>query len=189
MHRLWTALPRPLDPMRSIKIKLGVLAVCNSCVGGLTMVWGCGLGFRGRITLPIALLISVVITQILAHGMTAPLREMTAVARAMARGDYRRRARETSRDEVGELGRAFNRMADDLAEVDRQRRDFVANVSHELRTPIAALRAIIENVADGVTPAEPEVIEGALAQIERLGRLVTQLLPCPGSRRARSPWT
>ncbi|MEV0400570.1 ATP-binding protein [Actinoallomurus sp. NPDC050550] len=176
MHRLWTALPRPLDPMRSIKIKLGVLAVCNCCVGGLMMVWGYGLGFRGRITLPVALLISVVITQILAHGMTAPLREMTAVARAMARGDYRRRVRVTSRDEVGELGRAFNRMADDLAEVDRQRRDFVANVSHELRTPIAALRAILENVADGVTPAEPEVLEGALAQVERLGRLVTQLL-------------
>jgi signal transduction histidine kinase len=162
--------------MRSIKIKLGVLAVCNACVGGLTMVWGYGLGFRGRITLPVALLISVLITQILAHGMTSPLREMTAAARAMARGDYRRRVRVTSRDEVGELGRAFNRMAADLAEMERQRREFVANVSHELRTPITALRAVLENVADGVTPATPEVLESALAQTERLGRLVTQLL-------------
>jgi signal transduction histidine kinase len=162
--------------MRSIKIKLGVLAVCNACVGGLMMVWGYGLGFRGRITLPVALLISVMITQILAHGMTSPLREMTAAARAMARGDYGRRVRVTSRDEVGELGRAFNRMAADLAEVERQRREFVANVSHELRTPITALRAVLENVADGVTPATPEVVEGAVAQTERLGRLVTQLL-------------
>jgi signal transduction histidine kinase len=176
LQRLWTALPRPLDPMRSIKIKLGLLAVCNACVGGLMMVWGYGLGFRGRITLPVALLISVVVTQILAHGMTSPLREMTAAARAMARGDYRRRVRVTSRDEVGELGRAFNRMAADLAEVEQQRREFVANVSHELRTPITALRAVLENVADGVTPATPEVIEGALSQTERLGRLVTQLL-------------
>jgi nitrate/nitrite-specific signal transduction histidine kinase len=56
-----------------------------------------------------------VITQILAHGMTSPLREMAAAARVMARGDYRRRVRVTSRDEVGELGRAFNRMAADLA--------------------------------------------------------------------------
>lgn len=176
LRRLWSALPRPLDPMRSIKIKLGVLAVCNACIGGLLMVWGYGLGFRGRITLPVALLISVVITQILAHGMTSPLREMTAAARAMARGDHGRRVRVTSRDEVGELGRAFNRMAADLAEVERQRREFVANVSHELRTPITALRAVLENVADGVTPASPEVLEGALAQTERLGRLVTQLL-------------
>jgi signal transduction histidine kinase len=176
IRRLWAALPRPLDPMRSIKIKLGVLAVCNACIGGLLMVWGYGLGLRGRITLPVALLICVVITQILAHGMTSPLREMTAAARAMARGDYRRRVRVTSRDEVGELGRAFNRMAADLAEVERQRREFVANVSHELRTPITALRAVLENVADGVTPATPDVLDGALAQTERLGRLVTQLL-------------
>jgi signal transduction histidine kinase len=176
LHRLWTALPRPLDPMRSIKTKLGVLAVCNACVGGLLMVWGYGLGFRGRVTLPVALVISVVITQILAHGMTSPLREMTAAARAMARGDYGRRVQVTSRDEVGELGRAFNRMAADLAEVERQRREFVANVSHELRTPITALRAVLENVADGITPATPEALDGALAQTERLGRLVTQLL-------------
>jgi signal transduction histidine kinase len=176
LERLWAALPRPLDPMRSIKIKLGVLAVCNACVGGLTMVWGYGLGFRGRITLPVALLVSVVITQFLAHGMTSPLREMTAAARAMARGDYRRRIRVSSRDEVGDLGRAFNRMAADLAEVERQRREFVANVSHELRTPITALRAVLENIADGVTPVTPEVLDGALAQTERLGRLVTQLL-------------
>ncbi|WP_345459055.1 HAMP domain-containing sensor histidine kinase [Actinoallomurus oryzae] len=162
--------------MRSIKIKLGLLAVCNACVGGLMIVWGYGLGFRGRITLPVALLISVLVTQILAHGMTSPLREMTAAARAMARGDYRRRVRATSRDEVGELGRAFNRMAADLAEVEQHRREFVANVSHELRTPITALRAVLENVADGITPATSEVIEGALAQTERLGRLVTQLL-------------
>ncbi len=176
LRSLWRALPRPLDPMRSIKTKLGVLAVCNACVGGLTMVWGYGLGFRGRITLPVALLISVVITQILAHGMTSPLREMTAAARMMARGDYRRRVRVTSRDEVGELGHAFNRMAADLAEVERQRREFVANVSHELRTPITALRGVLENIADGITPVTPTVLEGALSQTERLGRLVTQLL-------------
>ena len=37
---------------------------------------------------------------------------------------------------MGELARAFNRMAEDLATVDRQRRELVANVSHELRTPL-----------------------------------------------------
>ena len=126
--------------------------------------------------MPVGVLISLVVIQLLAHGMTAPLREMTAAARQMARGDYSRRVRATSRDEVGELAHAFNRMAADLAEVDRQRREFVANVSHELRTPISALRAVLENVADGVTPATPDVLESALHQTERLGRLVTQLL-------------
>ncbi|NDU74948.1 HAMP domain-containing protein [Actinomadura sp. DSM 109109] len=175
-RRLWARLPRPLDPLRSIKVKLGVVVVVTACVAVLIVLWGYPLGFRARQTMPVGVLISLVVTQLLAHGMTAPLREMTAAARAMARGDYSRRVRATSRDEVGELAQAFNRMAADLAEVDRQRREFVANVSHELRTPISALRAVLENVADGVTPATPDVLETALDQTERLGRLVTQLL-------------
>ncbi|QKG24070.1 two-component system histidine kinase [Actinomadura verrucosospora] len=157
-------------------MKFGVVVVVTACVAVLIVLWGYPLGFRARQTMPVGVLISLVVIQLLAHGMTAPLREMTAAARAMARGDYSRRVRATSRDEVGELAQAFNRMAADLAEVDRQRREFVANVSHELRTPISALRAVLENVADGVTPATPDVLESALDQTERLGRLVTQLL-------------
>jgi signal transduction histidine kinase len=176
VHRLWARLPRPLDPLRSIKVKFGVVVVVTACVAVLIVLWGYPMGFRARQTMPVGVLISLVVIQLLAHGMTAPLREMTAAARAMARGDYSRRVRATSRDEVGELAQAFNRMAADLAEVERQRREFVANVSHELRTPISALRAVLENVADGVTPATPDVLESALDQTERLGRLVTQLL-------------
>jgi signal transduction histidine kinase len=101
---------------------------------------------------------------------------MAAAASAMARGDYDRRVRTTSRDEVGELARAFNAMAADLADVERMRRDLVANVSHELRTPIGALQALLENLADGVEPTDPAAIRTALAQTERLGRLVEQLL-------------
>jgi signal transduction histidine kinase len=56
------------------------------------------------------------------------------------------------------------------------RRELVANVSHELRTPLAALQALLENLADGVEPPDPSSLRTALAQTERLGRLVTQLL-------------
>ena len=94
----------------------------------------------------------------------------------MSRGEYERRVTATSRDEVGELGRAFNRMAADLAEVDRVRRDLVANVSHELRTPLGALRAMLENLVDGVETTEPEKLSAMLEQVERLGGLVEQLL-------------
>ena len=73
--------------------------------------------------------------------MTSPLRQMTAAARAMARGDYSRRVRATSRDEIGQLATAFNQMAADLGAADEYRRGLIANVSHELRTPITALHA------------------------------------------------
>jgi signal transduction histidine kinase len=153
-----------------------VLVAASCAVTALIVQRGTAAGYEARYTLPFAVLISLVVTQILAHGMTSPLREMTAAARAMAAGDYSRRVRATSRDEVGELARAFIRMAADLAEVDRQRREFVANVSHELRTPISALHALLENIADGVTPARPETLNTALDQTDRLGRLISQLL-------------
>jgi signal transduction histidine kinase len=112
----------------------------------------------------------------LSRGMTSPLREMAKAASEMAKGNYSRRVSTSSRDEVGELARAFNQMAAELAETDRVRRDLVANVSHELRTPITALQAVLENLVDGVSEPDPETFATMLSQVERLGRLVKQLL-------------
>jgi signal transduction histidine kinase len=67
-------------------------------------------------------------------------------------------------------------MAADLAAVDQGRRDLVANVSHELRTPVTALRAVLENLTDGVAQPDPATLRAALAQTERLGVLVSDLL-------------
>ena len=49
-------------------------------------------------------------------------------------------------------------------------------MSHELRTPITALQAVLENIVDGVAEPDPETLRTMLAQVERLGRLVQQLL-------------
>ncbi|WP_309113555.1 HAMP domain-containing sensor histidine kinase [Saccharothrix sp.] len=167
-------LPRPLDPVRSIKLKLGILLV-SSGAAGFSFFWY-RIGWLPYSTTTGALVIALVTSQVLAHGMTRPLREMTAAARAMRRGDYSKRVRATARDEVGELASAFNQMAADLAAADRQRRELIANVSHELRTPITALQNVLENVVDGVAAPDARTMRTALAQTERLGRLVTELL-------------
>ena len=167
---------RPLDRLGSIKTKLGVLVAVTVAVAATLSVVGARLELSPVFTIPGAVLVALVVTQILASGMTSPLREMTAAARTMATGNYSRRVRATSRDEVGELARAFNTMAADLEAVDRQRRDLVANVSHELRTPVSALRAVLENLVDGVSPPDRATLQAALEQTERLGRLVTDLL-------------
>jgi signal transduction histidine kinase len=172
--RLTAKLPRPLDPVRSIKLKLGLL-VCFSGAIGLGY-FAYMMGWIPPGTSVIAIGLALATTYILAHGMTRPLREMTAAARAMARGDYSRRVRATSRDEVGELARAFNLMSADLAAADQHRRELIANVSHELRTPITALHAVLENMVDGVAEPDPHTLQTALAQTDRLSRLVTELL-------------
>ncbi len=174
-ERAWPDL-RPLDGVRSIKIKLGLLVTATVTVAAMLVWFGLNNGVRTLYTLPTAIAMSLVVTQLLARGMTSPLREMTAAARSMATGDYSRRVRATSHDEVGELAVAFNRMAEDLGSVDRQRRELVANVSHELRTPVTALRATLENLVDGVADPDPATLRTALAQTERLGTLVAQLL-------------
>jgi signal transduction histidine kinase len=167
-------LPRPLDPVRSIKIKIGTIMIGAGAAG---MAWFyLWLGWFPFFTAVTAMVVALTTLQLLAHGMTSPLREMTAAARAMAQGDYTRRVRATSQDEVGQLAEAFNQMAADLAAADRQRRELIANVSHELRTPITALQGLLENIVDGVAQAEPDMMQTALTQTERLGRLVTELL-------------
>ena len=124
----------------------------------------------------IAGIIALAVVWFLSRGITSPLREMVAASEAMARGDFSQRITATSHDEIGTLARSFNQMAAELAETDRLRRDLVANVSHELRTPITALQAVLENIVDGVADPTPRRSRTMLAQVERLGRLVQQLL-------------
>jgi signal transduction histidine kinase len=167
-------MPRPLDPLRSFKAKTALLVGLSLLASGAAFAITSDLKLRWA--LPIALLVALGVTQLLAHGMTSPLREMTAAARRMAGGDYDVTVRATSRDEVGELATAFNQMSADLAAADRYRRELIGNVSHELRTPISALQAVLENLADGVAEADEATLRTALQQTERLGRLVTELL-------------
>jgi signal transduction histidine kinase len=167
---------RPLDFLGSIKLKLGVVIVAAVGVTVAVVVLGGELGLPPLATAFVAAALALAMVQLLAHGMTYPLREMVAAARAMARGDYSTRVTATSRDEVGELARAFNAMAAELEQVDRVRRDLVANASHELRTPIGALQARLENLVDGVEAVDRQTLEGLLAQVQRLGDLTEQLL-------------
>jgi signal transduction histidine kinase len=168
---------RPLDPLPSIKIKLSALIV-GAVATTVFVFWFLLriLGLWPSVSGIAAAIVALVLVRFVARGLTTPLREMAAATHAMARGDYSRRVTDTSRDEIGDLARSFNRMAAELGETDRVRRDLVANVSHELRTPLTALQATLENIIDGVATADPETLLTMLTQVERLGRLVVQLL-------------
>lgn len=166
----------PLGSLRSLKLKLGLVILVAIVVTAATTVIAVRAGLPSLVGAAAGIALALGAAQLLARGTTAPLREMAAVARAMAHGERGRPVQVTTADEVGELAQAFNRMTEEIAETDRLRREFVANVSHELRTPIAALQAVLENVVEGVSEADPATLDTMLAQTRRLGRLVTQLL-------------
>jgi signal transduction histidine kinase len=168
---------RPLNDLPSLKLKLGIVIVIAVWITAVvTLVAVRQFELPSIVGAGAGVVLALGVVQLLARGTTKPLREMASVASAMARGEHGRQVAVTSRDEVGELARAFNRMTAELAETDRLRRDLVANVSHELRTPLGALQAVLENVIDGVSEPDPETLRTMLAQTRRLGRLVSQLL-------------
>jgi signal transduction histidine kinase len=167
---------RPLDGLPTLKLKLGVVILAAVAVTVLVFWALVRMGVWPSVSGVISAFLALVVVFFISRGMTSPVREMVAATEAMARGDFSQRVTATSHDEIGTLARSFNEMAAELAKTDRVRRDLVANVSHELRTPITALQAVLENIADGVAEPDRETIETMLAQVERLGRLVQQLL-------------
>ncbi len=161
----------------SIKVRLGVAIVSGVAASILTVMVALFLNVWWPLAMAGAGLASLAIIQFLARGTTAPLRDIANAAQAMASGNYNiRLPTDTGASEIRQLARSFDQMAVQLAEVDRFRRDLVANAAHELRTPITVIRAVAENLVDQVSQPTPEHLRIMLSQAERLGRLVDQLL-------------
>jgi two-component system, OmpR family, sensor kinase len=106
------------------------------------------------------------------------VRRLESAAQEFAEGKAVRPLPVDSEDELGQLTRAFNEMQEQLARVDRSRRDFIANASHELRTPIFSLGGFAELLQDEeLDPATRERFLASMReQIERLQRLAGDLL-------------
>ncbi len=100
---------------------------------------------------------------------------LTSAARRMGRGDLSQRVPEEGRDEIGELARTFNTMADGLESAERQRRNMVADAAHELRTPLSNIRGYVEAVRDGVLEPDPETLDTIHQQVLYLNDLIDDL--------------
>ena len=118
--------------------------------------------------------VAIAAALLIGRSITAPVDRLRAASAALARGDLSARAPEHGPTEIAELGAAFNGMAARLEELFDARRELVAWASHDLRTPLAAIRAMLEAVEDGV--ATPEQYTQALTeQVRTLGTLVDDL--------------
>jgi signal transduction histidine kinase len=109
-----------------------------------------------------------------------PLDRVIHAARVIESGKLDERLRPTKRDEIGELGIAFDTMLDRLAGMVASQRRFVADAAHELRTPLTALGGMVEMLQMGADRGDPSTIRRMLdtmsREIDRLGRLVADLL-------------
>jgi len=136
--------------------------------------------------LGLILLVTAGVGLILFRRLTQRLRSMLAVIASFEQGDFSQRMNPGSNDEIGQLARCFNRMADTLSDTmdelrktDRLRRELVANVSHDLRSPLASIQGYLETLLmkeEALDPDERQhYLQTALKNAQRLNNLVSQL--------------
>lgn len=124
------------------------------------------------------ILVSLVFAALLAWYFSKPIRKLRSAFDALANGDMDVRlapAMGSRRDELADLGRDFDSMAQRLQQLMNGQRRVLHDVSHELRSPLARLQAAI-----GLARQQPERTEDSMARIEREGvrmdALVSELL-------------
>lgn len=119
--------------------------------------------------------VAVVLGLVISRRLTQPLRALADAADQLSTGTQHQPVLVTTNDEVGEVARAFNAMADELAHQQLLRRNLVADIAHELRTPLSVLRLHVEGLADGVTPATPTTFASLGEEVRLLSHLVDDL--------------
>lgn len=122
-----------------------------------------------------ALCLAFILSYLLTRRVLRPLSQMTSITRQVAAGNYSARVDVVTKDEVGELGLAFNRMADSLEQIESLRKTMVADVAHDLRTPLTNLRGYLEALNDEVLPPSQETLQILQDEILHLVHLVENL--------------
>ncbi len=135
-------------------------------------------GFPWSWVLPIGAIILVVVGAAsiwFTRRLALPLRRLSDAAQAFGAGDTTARANIHREDEVGDVGRAFDDMADRTATLLHSQRQLMADVSHELRTPLARIRVALELVGEDPVAAR-DVLSDVTIDLDEIDQLIEDIL-------------
>lgn len=123
-----------------------------------------------------AALLAALLSFLMMRRVLSPLTGMNAIAHQIANGNFKGRVPELTTDEVGQLAKTFNRMADSLEKLENLRRNLMIDVAHELRTPLTNMRGYFEALKDGVLSPTPGTLTMLHEETLRLADLVEDVL-------------
>jgi signal transduction histidine kinase len=140
----------------------------------------------GGVLLLFAGIIATTFGIFVATSVSDDLRQISSTAQSLADGDLSARVSVGGRDDVAQVGIAFNEMAGQLQQVDKQReeldrlrRDLIAWASHDLRTPLTSIRVRVEALNDGMiedAASQERFYRGILSDVLALDTLIDDLL-------------
>src|SRR5262245_26842845 len=119
--------------------------------------------------------LSMAVAAALATRIVRPVEELTSSAVRFGAGDLTVRSHESGRDEIGQLTRSFNEMADRLVEAEQIRRSMLTDIAHELRTPLTNVRCQLEAVQDRLLFPTAETIGSLTDEVLSLMRVIDDL--------------
>ncbi len=122
-----------------------------------------------------SILISIVIALPFSSRLIKPIVNLLKATLSLTKGDYTQRVGIHSKDEIGQLSKAFNDMAENLQKQEHMQRRWLADISHELRTPLAVAKAETEAMLDGVRAVSTENLQSLHQEINHLNALVEDL--------------
>ncbi len=135
-------------------------------------------GFPWSYVVPMSALILVLVGAAsvwFSRRLAKPLDQLATAARRFGSGDTEARARLERRDEMGDLGRAFDEMADRTSALLHAQRQLMADVSHELRTPLARIRVALELAAEDPSAAK-DVLADVGTDLDEIDQLIEDIL-------------
>lgn len=127
----------------------------------------------------VSLVIATFLAFFLAKLFIKPLLSITETSKQIAKGDFSARVSIDSKDEIGVLGDTINDLAIQLGQIEKFRREFIANTSHELKTPLSLIRAyaeLVKDIEDQETEDKDRHLQVIIDESIRLNKMVEDIL-------------